>query len=356
MLSDKVSRMKAGSCIFKILLPVTLLAVPLAASAQKTSSCAENLKAAQSLFEKGIVERVPDTLCNCMKSGFKREEQMSAYKLLIQSYILGDKMREADSTMLSFLKGNPEYQLSPTDHASFVYLYNNFKVKPVIQFVLHIGTNLPFVTFVTPKTASGENSRGTYSSSFLNLFGSLEAKYSLNSSLDLNLEAGYSQLSFTNTEDFLGFGVVNYSEVQQRIEIPLTASYNFITFGKFTTYARAGAGIAFNISAMANKISFDEAEVINFTPRTRPPLDRTDSRIKTDFFGQAGVGLKYKIPRGFFNFEVRTNLGVYDQVIRGGQSAEDAKGYFYIDDDFNLNDINISLGYTLIIYKPSKRK
>ena len=87
--------MKAGSCLFKILLPVALMAIPLVALPQQTSSCAEDLKAAQSLFEKGFVERVPDTLCNCMKSGFKREEQLSAYKLLIQSYILGDKLREA---------------------------------------------------------------------------------------------------------------------------------------------------------------------------------------------------------------------------------------------------------------------
>jgi hypothetical protein len=331
------------------------IAIPFTGLSQETSSCAETLKNAQSLFDRGQVEKIPDVLRECMRSGFKREEQLAAYKLLIQSYILGDKLAEADSAMLAFLKQNPEYQLSPTDHASFVYLYNSFNVKPVVQLVLHIGTNLPFVTFVNPVSVSAEIESWNYSSNALNLFASLEAKYALTPKLEVNIEPGYSQLSFTNTEDWK-FARVNYSETQHRLEIPISATYNFKTFSKFTAYARAGAGPAFNLISNAKKVSYNENGEITFKEQSITDIDRKDSRIKMDLFGQAGAGLKFKIPKGYLNFEIRMNLGIYNQIQTGGESAELLWDIRYKDDDFNLNAVNFSFGYTQIFYKPSKRK
>ena len=109
---------------------------------QEAGTCAENLKTAQSLFSKGQVEQIPSLLKDCLRSGFKKEEELTAYKLLIQTFLLNDKLDQADSTMYEFLKKNPEYQLSPTDHSSFVYLFNSFKVKPVVQISVHAGTNV----------------------------------------------------------------------------------------------------------------------------------------------------------------------------------------------------------------------
>jgi hypothetical protein len=343
---------------FRILSALIFLSLPLLAISQEATSCAENLQNAQSLFDRGQVEKVVGMLRGCMKSGFTREEQLSAYKLVIQSYLLGDKLREADSAMLAFLKQNPEYKLSPTDHASFVHIYNSFNVKPILQLAVHIGTNLPFMTFVDTKSVSGEVVAGEYTTKALNLFASLEAKYEISPRLEVNIEGGYSQLSFTNIEKFNDFAEINYNETQYRLEIPLTVTYNFVTLGeKLTVYARGGAGAAFTLASNANKVSFNEIGVKDFEGNTISDVSREDSRIKMDLFGQAGGGLKFKIPRGYLNFEVRSNFGLYNQVIRGGDSSEYLEnGYRYKDDDFNLNDLNFSLGYTLILYKPTKRE
>lgn len=134
----------------QIFIFMSLIAYP-----QGAGTCADKLKDAQSFFEKGQVEKVPSLLNECLKSGFKREEELSAYKLLIQTYLLNDKINQADSSMFAFLKSNPEYQISTTDHSSFVYLFNNFNVKPVIQIGVHAGTNLPFLTFINPVSNSG---------------------------------------------------------------------------------------------------------------------------------------------------------------------------------------------------------
>ena len=329
--------------------------LPAGIYSQEAGSCAEKLKIAQSFFDRGQVEQVPDMLTGCLKSGFNREESLAAYKLLIQTYLFDDKLGMADSTMLDFLKKNPEYQLSPTDHSSFVHLFNNFRVKPVVQISFHLGTNLPFLTFIDRETLASEPGSNIYSTKTLNLFTSVEAKYEITRKLELNFEAGYSQLSFTNVEDFMGIQYTTYIERQRRLELPLTITYDYMTFGKFTAYGRLGQGAALILNSTA-KPSYDAIDVNNPNSYSGADIVRNDSRINIDLFTQLGAGFKYKIPGGFVFLEVRSNIGFFNQTVRGGNSAEDLiDPYRYKDDNFHLNSLNFSLGYTKLFYKPSKK-
>ncbi|MCX6256049.1 MAG: outer membrane beta-barrel protein [Bacteroidia bacterium] len=337
-----------------------LLFLPVIGYSQEVGSCAEKLATAQSLFDKGQVEQVADIIKECMKSGFNREESLSAYKLLIQTYLFEDKLEKADSAMLDFLKKNPEYQLSPTDHSSFVHLFNSFKVKPVVQISVHLGTNLPFLTFIDPVTVSSLPGKSVYSSTAINLFVSAEAKFALNKKIELNFETGYSQMAFTNVEEFMGIGSINYTETQKRLELPVSATYNITTFGKFTPYGRIGFGPALTLGTTA-KTSFIPGD-INGTPLTGSDIDRKDSRISIDLFTQAGAGIKFKTRGGYIIVEVRSNIGILNQTVRTQLptlelSSEELGNYYkYEDDDFHLNTLNFSIGYTQIFYKPSKRK
>lgn len=343
--------------LFNIIL---FLIVPATLFSQEEGSCAEKLKMAQTLFENGQVDQVPAMLRVCMKSGFTREESLLAYKLLIQSYLFDDELIQADSAMLSFLKKNPEYLVSPTDHSAFVNLYNEFTVKPLVQISVHLGTSMPFLTFVSPLTASGVPGKSDYSTGVLNLSGSLEAKFALNRRLELNAEAGYSQLAFTNTKELSGVGNSIYKETQRRLEFPLSLTGNAKSFGIFTPYGRIGVGPALTISSnvTAEFSPFD----VNGTPITGNDLDRKDSRIAIDFFVQAGAGIKLKTRGGFIFAELRSNFGLKNQTVRQklpdpGSSAEElGYHYSYIDDDFNLNSINLNFGYTQIFYKPKRNR
>jgi hypothetical protein len=339
-----------------LLYSLLFLLLPLSAGAQEAGSCAEKLKNAQSLFDKGQVEQVSSILSECMKSGFNREESLTAYKLLIQSFLFEDKLDQADSTMLEFLKKNPEYQISPTDHSSFVHLFNNFKVKPVVQISFHFGTNFPFLSIMKEMTSSSVPGKSIYSTKAFNLYSSAEAKFRISNKLELNVEAGYSQIKFSNTEEFMGFGKINYSETQTRLELPLSVTYNILSFGKFTTYGRLGSGPALTLGSIA-QTSVDPTDINNPIRHTGTDIDRSDSRISMDLLIQAGGGIKFKTRGGYILAEVRSNFGVFNQTVRGGTLAEELRGfYYYVDDDFRINTLNFSLGYTQIFYKPSKRK
>jgi len=336
------------------ILVFTLL--PVIAKSQTTGSCAEKLKSAQSLFDKGQVELVPSMLSECIKSGFNREESLAAYKLLIQSYLFEDRIETADSAMLTFLRKNPEYKVSSTDHSSFVHLYNNFRVKQVVQIAFHIGPNQPFLTFVNPVSAASIPGENTNSSNALNLFASLEVKKELNRRLEVNAEAGYSQLSFTNIEEFMGFKNIIYVETQKRLEFPVSVTYNWLMLDKLTAYGRLGQGAAILLSSIAEP-SYDAIDLNNPNSFSGADIDRSDSRIKMDLFTQAGAGVKYKIPRGFLFLEVRANFGLLNQTVRGGDSAEElGSPYNFVDDDFHFNSMNATVGISQILFKPSKNR
>jgi hypothetical protein len=342
--------------IARLLFAVLLFIISAGLFAQETGTCAEKLKTAQSYFDKGQVELIPSLLKDCLRSGFKKEEELTAYKLLIQTFLLSDKLAQADSTMMEFLKKNPEYVLSPTDHSSFVYLYNNFIVKPVVQIGIHAGTNIPFFTFVSPNSVYGEKDVKTkFSRNIINLYFSLEAKFKINEMLEAGLEAGFSQLKFSS-KTTVGAAVASYSESQQRIEIPLSISYSFKSFGKFTAYGRLGAGAALNlgVTATASNTGTDKNNNLNLTGES---LSRKDSRVKVDYFGQLGAGVKYKIPKGFLFAEVRSNFGTMEQNVPGGATVP-AVDYYYKtgDPNFRINAFNINIGYSHIFYKPTKRK
>jgi hypothetical protein len=326
--------------------------VPLIVLPQETSTCAVNLQNAQTLFDNGQVEQVPEMLRECLESGFKQEEELAAYKLIIQTYLFQDKNELADSTMLEFLRKNPEYQLSPTDHSSFVHLYNNFEVRPLIQLTFHIGTNIPFLIISESHSASSDTINSTYSINALNLRASLEATFTIIPKLDLNIEAGYSQSSFVKTEEFLDFGTSTYEETLHRLNIPISATYDFVSFGKFTAYARGGMGTSINLASTAKAVFASSSKDI-----PTQEIDRRDSRIRMDLFCLAGTGIRFKTPGGYLGFEIRSDFGLFNQTVRGGESSVTlVNDYSYVDDDFSLNNLSMTIGYTQIFIKPSKRK
>lgn len=332
----------------------------LQALSQEPPTCAEKLQSAKSLFDRGQVEQIPELINDCLKNGFNREESLEAYKLLIQVQLFNEKLGQADSAMLSFLRANPEYQVSPTDHSGFVSLFNNFYSKIIIQTSLHLGLSQPFIFMIERGPLMGIPGDKNYKSNAANFFGAIEGKYRVSNRLELNAEIGYSQLSFSTTEKLssgITFSETNIREVQRRIEVPLTATYEIFRFGKFTPYARFGFGPAFNISSYAvgdNK----PTDRNNLIPRSGENMKDLSRRLM-DVFVQAGSGLKFKTRGGFMFAEIRSNFGIFDQSEFSGYNSEnDDWRFFYLsgDDRFRLNTLNFNTGYTFIFYKPVRRE
>jgi hypothetical protein len=190
-----------------------------------------------------------------------------------------------------------------------------------------------------------------------NYFGSVELKFPLSEKLELNFETGYSQVTFTNIENvrglYMGSKEIKYRENQFRLEIPVSVTYNYVKYRNFTGYGRLGAGASLRMSTNAKPLTND---INNPGFDLGAEFNRDDSRVFLDPMIQAGTGVKYKSAGGYAFIEIRTNLGMLNQTIKGGNSSESLEwGYGYKDDDFHIYILNINLGYSWIIYKPSKK-
>jgi len=135
--SGNISKLKK----LLLLLIITFSSMSLVAQDESANECAFTLIEAQDLFAQGDLEEIPTKLADCINDGFTKEERLQAYKLIIQSFLFQDKIKESDSVMLQFLKKNHEYEIVPTDPMEFQYLYNSFRTEPIFSIVPFFGAN-----------------------------------------------------------------------------------------------------------------------------------------------------------------------------------------------------------------------
>lgn len=314
--------------------------------------CAVNLRNAEELFGAGRVEEVPALLESCLESGFTAAEELAAYKLIIRSYLFDDKTDMAEAMMLEFLKKNPEYEVSPTDNTDFVYLFNKFRVRPVIQLGLKAGINYTYILGKDDLSLSGQAAGTDYKNeNFTIALGGL-VKYKISNLLEAGIDLDYSEASFTNREEFLSYAIVSYSEKQRRLESSLNIYYEPRDFNGFIPYLKGGAGMAYNIATTASSTLYN-SDVNNPFERAGPEVARLDSRNRVDIFLVAGLGCKYKLPSGYVFFDMDTRAGLMNQSIPG-MPADQELYYYFTDDRFRLNVMRVSLGYIFIIYKPER--
>jgi hypothetical protein len=317
------------------------------------NDCAINLQKAQADFDKGRVELVAGSINSCLESkGFSREDEITAYKLLIQALLLDEKTGLAEQTMLEFLKKNPEYLSTAADYTGFVYLKNKYQIKPVLMVSARVGLSHTFLSGKSESSLSSLDPQISYAREPLNITAGVELLKPVANRLRIGLGLSYCSASFLYNENMMNFGTVSYRESQSRLEIPVSAVYDFTQQSRVVLYGRLGAGVAINLST-DSKSSFSPSDLNNGFIRTGENVSRSPSRVKSELFLQAGFGGAIKIPHGYFTAEIRSQFGTRNQPIRANPENLEYY-YFYTDDSFRLNMATITLGYTYIFYRPSK--
>ncbi len=316
--------------------------------------CAVKLRDAENLFNAGLVEQVPELLEACLESGFTKAEEHSAYQIIIRSYLYEDKIDMAEATMLEFLKKNPEYELSPTDNADFVYLFNKYEVKPVLQVSSKLGTNFTFMSIIEAQSVSGQPVPKDYSNENFSFAAGLEARIRLSEKFELGAGVDYSQVTFSVTESFLNYSTANSPETQLRIEIPLLGYYFPKQYGGFSPYVKAGVAASMNISSIASQSS-SNTDANNAIPKIGPDEKLTDSRQFIEAVAIAGIGCRYKLPSSYIFVDVSGRFGTLDQS-KPGELTNSQWFYGVSDDRFRINNIRFNIGYTYIFYKPIKKE
>ena len=327
-------------------------------------TCAFTLQEAQSLYDQGLIENIPDMLQECIRSGFTKEERQDAYKLIILAYLFDDNQDMANEEMLAFLKRYPEYEITPTDPVEFTYLYNTYDTEHKFTYGLCIGGNLNH-GFMGEPFSVGKltgNADQVYKPAGIGLSGGLRLNFLLATNLELSVEGIFNLAKFKNEQEPIFGNIIQNAptETHMRIDVPLTVTYDF-PVGDFKPYLRAGGKVGYLMSASYRGMRKYLGETDELDDLTGSDLDISPLRRQVNFWAVAGAGVKYKIPYGYLILDLRYDIGLMDlnDLSKSRYNATDdvqEMNWLYMDTDdiFRLNHIMFSLGYQRTFYRPKK--
>lgn len=332
----------------------------------QNNDCALKLREAQDNFNLGQIEYVPDLLVECIESGFTREERIQAFKLLINSYLFDDNLALAEQYTLDFLGKYPEYEIVATDPSEFVNLLSEFDNDPRSSVGIGGGMNFskirtlePFGVHSLNGLGEGLEGPGKYRSSGFGFQAGIQYNIYLNPTIEISLEPMIYQGTYEYEYRPFNFAFVEYSEDQIRVDFPVSVLYTYKTNSKLDAFFRLGLKTSYLIIARSDsKRSYENTGTRAFADVTGAEEEITNTRNLNNFWGVFGAGLRYKLPRSYFFLDLRYNLGLVNQVnisSRNNGVNQNAFLYYYLQDDFFMDDFAINIGIAKILYNPKRK-
>lgn len=348
-----------------VLLTTCLVAATCMAQDRENEECARNLKKANNLYEQGLIEKVEPMLTKCIENGFSKEERLEAYKLIILSKLYDDKDAEARELMLEFLRMEPEYEINPaTDPKEFSALFAEYHTSPLFTVGFTVGLNGSVVnSYVEHGVYNTELDEKSFQTDGVSLQFGVNGNRYLFPGGEITLEALWVQNRFQYQIDLLsGSSRIEVFETQTRVDIPLSMTYTFMRHKKLRPYIRAGAGIGILMTAESEQTRSYLIDAPLTSNISGPNFNLKENNQRTDmtYWALAGVGGRYKVPRGMLVFELRYMHGLSNQVNEddryGRDNWERLYDYYITDNDFTLNNLSFSIGYNRFLYKARAKK
>lgn len=322
------------------------------------NNCALKLKEAQESYTAGQIEKVPELLKNCIRSGFTREEKLIAYKLMINSFIFDNEYQLADEYMMMLLGEFPYYRPTSADPILFNTLYNGYDNRPRYSLGVSTGINSSSIQVIEHYGVQDLNTvQGKYSSTELGFQAGLVFSRFLTRKIEMGFEPKYMQIRYNYKISPFSFSVIDYSELQNSLLLPLTFSLGF-TNNRLDPYLEAGFATRFLSSAKSNlQRSYQNTNGQLFNDIKSPENDISFKRKQINLSASIGAGIRYQIPVGQFFTEVTYYQSFMNEVVKSSRTpANDDLSliYYYTDNDFRVNLFTLSIGFCYSFYKPKK--
>ncbi|HTF21949.1 MAG TPA: outer membrane beta-barrel protein [Chryseolinea sp.] len=339
------------------------------ASAQ--DECEVRLTQATEEFNAGHLYGIPAMLKDCLEENNNREWRQRAYLLLAETYLLLEDPIGAEQSYLNVLWANPEYVTDEKrDPIDLVYLSRKFTATPIFAWHAFLGPNTSIARVIHDVRPGGE----TYTNEKYRLRIGWQAgggiDYNYNDYLSASLDATFQQSTFKHETTNL-FGVdkdiVNFMDKQTWIAVPLAVKFSEAK-GKLRKYTYVGYSFNFLLLNRADvEIKNRDGQFLEEGQPTEDftSFDKTISNINLGGNRNSrnssvflGVGLKYKYKLDYFYVDARYSFGLKNlaDINHRFSSTQDGLPFPYVDDDFRLDNLAISVGYIHPLYKPRKLK
>jgi hypothetical protein len=311
----------------------------------QTDSCAIKLKNANTGYDQGDYDGTIKLLQSALQEcGLDKNEKIQANKLLIMSYLKVDNLEAADNTAADIMKIDPYYKPDKfKDDPKLSALFEKYQPTPVFRIGISAGINRTIIKVERNYSIVHNDEDAADFSEYNSKTGfqlGAQAEYRAYKNLWIELGGLFRQSQYEHILDSVENTTINYSEKLSYFDVPLSVKY-YIMDNTFAPYVEAGATFSFMTNALSTTERDDQKDIVN----------RTDYRntYMTGFFGGAGVAYRMKGISVFVAF--RYNY-YGDNVNEEGTRYADQTNvfkYYYIDDDFRMDNwqINLGVNYTI---------
>ena len=334
-----------------------LIAIVTNSSIFAQDDCVLVLKKVTKDFDEGIIEKIPAELSDCADNGLKGKDRIAAYKLLIDVYLFDDRVQLAEETMKKLLVFEPEMKPNELiDSKEFITLFEAYRTIPLYSVGLTAGINYSLVTIDQEfGTYNTDLYDGTYTSPDFGFQVGLNADYLIYKNIYTNVEVLFANKKFSYKTELNKFSTLEFKESQSAVQVPLTIAYHL---GKKRIKPTFKVGAYANYS-FSSKSEFIRAYTENTQSNITGPLIDVSPMRESLTYGLIGaLGVKYKVKEAYwfldasYSYTLTTSVNPNERY----SNSELLYDYQYIDDDFSINNLFISIGYRRLFYKPKKIK
>lgn len=354
-------------CIKRIIVAIALVLVGVSYS-HGQNECELTLTRATEEFNAGHLYGIPGMLSDCLAKNQKDDWRQRAYLLLTETYLLLEDPIGAENSYLEVLRANPEYVTDPQrDPIDLVYLSKKFTATPIFAFYALAGLNTSPMRVIHDVRIGGEPQ--TTQSYKLQLGWQIGGGVDYNYTDNISFSAGFNYV-FTGfqhvTTDLFGPNkdIVEFLDRQTWASIPIMVKYSDDQ-GKIRPYVFGGYSLNLllrdrGILNVMNRDSGNEdgTEQLSSAENETPNLNLSDHRERLNGSFVLGGGVKYKYKLNYLFVDVRYSFGIKNMTNINNRFDNYSEGlpYPYVDDDFRMDNLAISVGYVHPFYKPRKLK
>jgi hypothetical protein len=168
----------------------------------------------------------------------------------------------------------------------------------------------------------------------------------------------YDLNKFEDAVDTLSsIGSISFIEKHSWLRIPVNLTYDFNIFPKLSTYVRVGGSVGYLLTSTSTYTrSYTSSSLL--ASATGPEENIILNRNSWNYWVSGGLGFKYQIAMGNVFLDVRYNYGlrnITDETARYSNQTLMYK-YYYLDDNFIMDDLAFTLGFTRYLYIPKKKE
>jgi outer membrane protein W len=315
-------------------------------------NCSEKIIEAQSFYDQGSFADCLSNLTECLNSE-QEAERWKAYRLSAMAYLALNDAKKAKNAAYEMMTINPRYHANlVTDPRELVELIKEITIIPKFSFGLaaSIGTNSTFPQIDDVYMVSDQ--RKTYKGRNSFQFG-ISSTYQINNSLGIRVAVNATTKSYK-----IDYGFANWESTAEEklnyLMVPVAMTYLVNTHSRVRPFVQAGLYGGYLLNT---KNSFESTYLTDGQVYSLQNVSSIDRRNRVDVGWTIGSGFIYKIEDGHLSLQVNF-LKSSRNVVNPDTRYDDNDlmfSYHYLDDDFKLNNLTISIGYSVYLnYKVLK--